>query len=486
MKNKIKIKFLISAFIIISVLVMSVLPASAGMVNSSAGGGTVRVSSPVGGSLSAQLHEETPPLSFGLDIIRNKIELKKTALLNSDITFKPEEFERVLGVKRLQSITITSLPDFLEGILTLAGSDVLEGQTISRDNIQFIRLVPFPNRTGTINFTFKNTCDNYKNSSIQCVVSVLGAINFAPSANPITLTTQKNIPVFKNMDGVDPDNDDITYRIVQGPKKGLLEIIDTSNGHFVYRPGNNFTGKDSFIYQVEDKYGNLSNPATAQIKVTKAASDIRFADMADHWAANSAIKAVAAGFIDVEKDNPARTFDPDTLMTRAEFVEMILRAAKLDKNMSVVFRTSFADDEDIPNKYKPYVTKAYELGIVKGIPTETGIYFEPNAIITRAEAAVILNNILKIPSAGSVSAMSNISGMQTKPLFVDAVFIPEWAENDIAALNSIGVIKGDENGNVNANGLLNKAQSVEMLVSMNDYTGSQTSRGGIFSFLFRK
>jgi len=481
MKNKNKfLSFLISLTVIISVLSLSMLPASAGMVNSNAGGGSVQVSSSVGGSVSIPLHEETPPLSHGMDIIRNRIELKKPALLNSDITFKPEEFERVLGIKRMQSITVTGLPCFTEGILTLAGSDVLEGQTISRENIQFIRLVPFPNRIGTINFTFRNTDDTTRNASIQCTISDLGAINFAPSANPISLTTQRNIPVFKNMDGNDPDNDNITYRIVQGPKKGLLEVIDAANGHFIYRPGKNFTGKDSFVYQVMDQYGNFSNPATAQIRVTKAASDVRFTDLTDHWAANAAVRAVAAGFIDADKNDPALMFEPDMLMTRAEFVEMTLRAAKLDRNMSAVFRTNFADDADIPVNYKPYVTKAYELGIVRGIPTETGLYFEPNSIITRAEAAVIVNNILKIPSAGSISAISS------RPLFVDAVFIPEWAQDDIAALNSIGVIRGDENGNVNANGFLNRAQSVEMLVAMNDYTDSHTNRGGIFSFLFRR
>ena len=70
-------------------------------------------------------------------------------------------------------------------------------------------------------------------------------------------------------------------------------------------------------------------------------------------------------------------------------------------------------------------------------------------------------------------------------VFADAVFIPNWAEDDIMALNSCGIIKGDENGNVNPTGLLNKAQSVEMLCSMMDYTNSQKKSGGLFSFLFR-
>jgi hypothetical protein len=142
--------------------------------------------------------------------------------------------------------------------------------------------------------------------------------------------------------------------------------------------------------------------------------------------------------------------------------------------MSAVFRTNFADDSDIAAEYKPYVTKAYELGIIRGIPTETGLYFEPNSEITRAEAAVIINSILKIPASGN----------STRAVFVDAVFIPDWAEDDVAALNSIGIIRGDENGSMNPNGFVTRAHSVQMLASMIDYTDSQTRRGGIFSRLF--
>ncbi|MCL2095400.1 MAG: S-layer homology domain-containing protein [Oscillospiraceae bacterium] len=487
MKNqKIKIKLknrLITALAVICFLAAAIPASAGGLVNSSAGENYesyVRVSSTVGESVSVPVRSETAPLSHGLNIIRNRLELKKSALLNSDITFRPEEFEKILGVKKLGSVTITDLPRFSEGVLTLGGGDILPGQTISRENIQYIRLVPYPNRVGEISFTFRNAEDSSENSSIRCSVSVLESLNFAPAAKAITLTTQKNIPVFKSMDGTDPDNDDITYRIVQGPKKGLLEVIDVTNGHFVYRPGRDYTGKDSFVYQVEDKYGNLSNPATAQIKITKAASSVRFADMDEHWAANSAVKAAAAGFIDADKNNPGLLFEPDVLMTRAEFTEMIIRAAKLDKNMSEVFRTGFADDADIPFKYKPYVTKAYELGIIKGIETDVGLYFDPNSIIIRAEAAVMLNNILKI-NPDSASVRNNISDS----VFVDAVFIPEWAEGDIAALSSAGIIKGDENGNVNPGGFLDRAQSVEMLNSMLEYNAEQKKPGGIFSFFFR-
>ena len=483
MKTKIKIKaktlsLLLSAIFIITPA--AYIPVSSGLVDSNINGDYdfIPVSSLTGQSVSSPLYEETPPLSLAFNIIRGNFALKKTALLNSEITFNPEEFEKILGVKKINSITITKIPDFNEGVLVLGSSEILEGQTISRGNIQYIRLVPYPNRIGAIKFSFKNTDDKTKNSSVQCVVSVLDSLKFNPSAEPVSFTTQKGISVYKSMSGTDPDGCDISYKIIKAPKNGLLEITDMSSGLFVYRPDKNFTGNDSFIYQVEDEYGNKSNLATAQIKVTKAACDVKFSDMNEHWAANAAIKAVAAKFIDV--DNSELKFEPDKLISRAEFVEMVIRAAKLDKNMSEVYTTVFADDSEILYKYKPYAAKAYELGIINSVPTATGLYFDPNNTITRAEAAVIVNNILKIP----VNENDN-GNIISQPVFADSVYIPEWAENDITALNSCGIINGDNQGNVNPNGLLDKAQSAEMLCAMIDYSENAKKTGGIFSFLFK-
>ena len=420
-----------------------------------------------GGALHTDADVRVPPLSHGVNIIRGKFELKKSALSNSDVAFSPEEFEQILGVRKIKGITVTRLPDFREGVLTLGGNEILAGQTIARENIRYIRLVPHPDRLGNIRFYFKDaeSPDEY---SILCTVNILEALNFAPTAHPVNISTQRNIPVFKAMKGSDPESDALNYSIVETPKKGLLEM--RGDGVFVYKPGVNFTGKDKFVYRVQDEHGNWSNSAAVEIRVTKAASDIRFTDMDNHWAANSAVKGVAAGFIDADLK-----FEPHRLMTRAEFVQMALRAAKLDKNLPEDARTGFADDGDIPAVYRAYIKQARDSGIVNGIPRGTGVYFDPNGIITRAEAAVILNNILKIPV---------LSMATSKPAFSDAVMIPVWAERDIAALNTHGILNGDHKGNFNPYGLLNRAQSAEMLCNMLEYTESVRKSKSFWARLF--
>jgi hypothetical protein len=211
---------------------------------------------------------------------------------------------------------------------------------------------------------------------------------------------------------------------------------------------------------VQDENGNRSNIATVDIRVTRPAANIKFTDMDGHWAANAAVRGVAAGFIDV---GPDFKFNPSELMTRAEFVYMAVRASQLDRNMPEAVQTSFMDDDDIPGKFKPHVAQAYGLGIVHGVPTPTGAYFDPNSAITRAEAAVILNNILQIPA--SLPRHIAIS-------FRDAALIPYWAVPHVAALNAHGIVKGDPNGHFDPYGLVDRAQSAEMLSNMVDYSAS--------------
>ena len=67
----------------------------------------------------------------------------------------------------------------------------------------------------------------------------------------------------------DSDNDSITAKLVEGPKKGTLTF--NQNGSFEYTPDSDFNGPDAFTYQANDGTAN-SNIATASI-VVKPISD---------------------------------------------------------------------------------------------------------------------------------------------------------------------------------------------------------------------
>lgn len=85
--------------------------------------------------------------------------------------------------------------------------------------------------------------------------------------------------------------------------------------------------------------------------------------------------------------------DDDAVMTRAQTVKLILDAAGYGPvaRLEGIFRTSFSDDASIPAEYYGYAALAQGLGMVGGAP---GSQFLPNTGATRAEAAVMLYNLM--------------------------------------------------------------------------------------------
>lgn len=85
--------------------------------------------------------------------------------------------------------------------------------------------------------------------------------------------------------------------------------------------------------------------------------------------------------------------DDSALLTRAQTVKLILDATGYGHvaQLEGIFRTGFSDDVSIPAAYYGYAALAQGLGVVTGAP---GGKFLPNTGATRAEAAVMLYNLM--------------------------------------------------------------------------------------------
>lgn len=84
---------------------------------------------------------------------------------------------------------------------------------------------------------------------------------------------------------------------------------------------------------------------------------------------------------------------PDSLVTRAELVKLVLRAAGYGRAAEIqgIYVVKFADAAAVPSGLTGYVAIARGLGIISGTPEGK---FLPNQVATRAEAAVILYNYM--------------------------------------------------------------------------------------------
>jgi len=120
----------------------------------------------------------------------------------------------------------------------------------------------------------------------------------------------------------------------------------------------------------------------------EAGTDLSFTDGAEiaTWAKQAVSQAVQAGIINGYENG---SFRPNANITRSEMATMIAKALKLSSKENVA--TSFADDKSIPAWAKGSVAALKELGIING----TGVNkFNPSAQTTRAEAVIILINML--------------------------------------------------------------------------------------------
>lgn len=106
------------------------------------------------------------------------------------------------------------------------------------------------------------------------------------------------------------------------------------------------------------------------------------------WATKAVAQCVELGIIKGRADG---TFAPNDLITHAEMLAMLVRAAKLPVNNEVI--TKYKDDASIPNWAKKEVVTA-ELYNIPGYITDNQL--KPNANATRADSVTSILNMLKV------------------------------------------------------------------------------------------
>ena len=88
--------------------------------------------------------------------------------------------------------------------------------------------------------------------------------NCPPTADPQTVETVLNTPVPITLSGSDPDDDPLTYYLVDLPQHGTLSGGPLPD--IIYTPNPGYTGTDTFTFRVFDGY-DLSATATVTINI---------------------------------------------------------------------------------------------------------------------------------------------------------------------------------------------------------------------------
>lgn len=402
--------------------------------------------------LLASLPTSAARLSPALDIIAADFTMAKSGLVGTSVYFDAEDFNAALGVDSVGKITVTSLPEATLGRLQLGSRYVEVGQTISERNLGALKFVQYGDGEVEAFFGFARGSDVY-GTEYTCNIYTLTTVNTAPTVDADSISAAvsdsgiySGIAHLGTIRVTDKENDALTFEILKAPSHGSVKLTDTARGYYEYTSDEGYTGKDSFTVRVTDKYGNRSAPTKITLRVDKYAASEVYADMDGHWANAAVISCVREGVIDAPVDG--KLFYPDEYISRAEFLSLAMTSAGYTGFS--ISDTGFADDADIPEKYKGCIAAAEALGVIGGVEAEDGIRFYPNNQITRCEAAVILSRLTGI-TGGAVA------------VFADSDAIPAWAEGAMVGLYNAGILRGTGNGTLDAYAPITRGAAAQML-----------------------
>ncbi len=367
-------------------------------------------------------------VSPALDVLANELKLTKTGLVNREIAFSPLDFETLLGVGHLSSITVLTLPDESVGKLYLESTPVMKNQVISREMLSALKFRPAKDKSGDCTFVF-GTVSSSQPLALSCTLRLSEGMNFAPEAESTggkSLSTLAGIPLHGRLSATDPEGDALTYRILSYPEGGTLRLSDRAEGRYVYTPLSGYIGKDSFTYVVIDEYGNPSDEVKVSVEVEQPQTALVYCDLAGNPAQLPAMRLAEAGVMIGETIGASAYFHPERSVTRAEFLAMVMCAAGIEVPAEGE-ATTFADDAEIPDYLRRYVSYAKAKGYIVGSSADGNGSFEPCRAVTFAEAAVMLQSVLDLRATGVYS------------VFADGQEIPAWAEEAVFAVAGAGL-----------------------------------------------
>ncbi len=117
---------------------------------------------------------------------------------------------------------------------------------------------------------------------------------------------------------------------------------------------------------------------------------VLFDDTKDHWASGYISIAASLGYVN---GFDAKHFGPDDQLTREQMAVMTARIAELQEDTSGGNPVPFTDKDRISSWALSAVTSVFQNGVISGYPDRT---FRPSAKITRAEACHMIVNLINL------------------------------------------------------------------------------------------
>ncbi|WP_145949512.1 cadherin-like beta sandwich domain-containing protein [Paenibacillus sp. Y412MC10] len=237
-----------------------------------------------------------------------------------------------------------------------------------------------------------------------------------------------------------------TFEIPEGMSRDQITtgVIWKADGTFQHVPTKILKQDGKYLAEIS----SLTNSTYTVVYHTAS-----FEDVAQHWSKDT-VNEMASRLIVNGKDEAQ--FDPNGMVTRAEFAAMLDRAIGLGEYQKA---PSFKDVTDSA-WYHDAVAIAKENGLISGFEDNT---FRPNGQITREEAMVMIAQAMKL--AGKSPNLTSNQVESTLSRFQDGTDVSTWAKEAAAACIQSTVVVGSNN-QLHSKDQLTRAEAATMLMAM--------------------
>ena len=288
----------------------------------------------------------------------------------------------------------------------------------------------------------------------------------APQVWDLEIRTYRDIPGQGEFLASDPEGDEMTFALVQEPRKGAVVI---EGGGFTYTPDEGITGSDHFTYTAADSQGHISAPAKVTVTIDKTRSGVTYSDTKDHPAARAAQTLAEKGVFTGGKIGDLYYFQPDQPVSRGEFLAMALETA--GREVTSVTMTGFCDDAAIPTWAKAYAAAGAADGVIRGSATAEGVAFRGDETVTFNEAATILDRVL------------DLGDVDLDVWYADRGAAPSWAAQAVGNMEAVSVLSAGSFGSQTMEQAVTRADAARMLEAAGILLEGEEKPQGLFGWL---
>lgn len=153
-------------------------------------------------------------------------------------------------------------------------------------------------------------------------------------------------------------------------------------------------------------------------------------------------------------------FAPDLNMSRAEFAVILTMGLGLEQSCGTAF-----DDVGENDWFYDYINTAYSYGIIKGVSENE---FNPNGIITREQAAVMIANAAVL--CGLNTVMEYDAARDILAGFSDYTSASGWAFKSLACCCNLGILSNGEL-EIRPKEAVTRAEIANMLFNLMEISG---------------